>query len=272
MKINSLLLIISLFLTLSACANTPAERPQTLLGSRPFLPVEVQIIGDNTGYLPEFPVSGDSGLYRAYIQATRNQRYQVRVSNNSDQRVGLVIAVDGRNIISGEKSYLRNSERMYILNPRTSGEYEGWRSSQNQVNRFYFTDAADSYAAAWGDESAMGVIAVAVYAEQPRPPVAPMTDLMKSDSAAAAPEAKGRAKMESEAGTGYGERQYSPTTLVNFEPQPTTMEKVFLKYEWRENLCKKRILEACQETQPPKNRFWPDGNSGYAPPPPRRRY
>ncbi|MBM4207967.1 MAG: hypothetical protein FJ190_08095 [Gammaproteobacteria bacterium] len=266
-----LLLIASLLLALSACANSP-DTKQKIFGVRPYLPVAVQVIGDNSGSLPEYPVNDDGNSYRAYVQANRDERYRVKVSNNSDQRVGLVIAVDGRNIISGQKSYLQNTERMYILNPHTSGEYEGWRSSQNQVNRFYFTESADSYAAAWGDTSAMGVIAVAVYAEQPRPPVAPMTDMLNKGSAAAAPEAKGRARMESEAGTGYGENRYSPTAIVNFEPQPTTMEKVFLKYEWRETLCKKRILEACQEGQSPHNRFWPDDNSGYAPPPPRRRY
>jgi len=35
------------------------------------------------------------------------------------------------------------------------------RSAQDKINRFYFTDVPDSYAAAFGDESAMGVIAVA---------------------------------------------------------------------------------------------------------------
>jgi hypothetical protein len=79
--------------------------------------------------------------------------------------VGLVIAVDGRNIISGKQSWLRNDERMYILGPYGRGEFKGWRTSLDSINRFYFTEVADSYAAAFRDESAMGVIAVAVYPE-----------------------------------------------------------------------------------------------------------
>jgi hypothetical protein len=113
----------------------------------------------------------------------------------------------------------------------------------------------------------MGVIALAVYPERPRPQV--MEQM--SDMARAAPgAAKAMEKRESAAGTGYGETTYSPSVTVSFEPLPQAIEKVFLKYEWRETLCKKGILDVCQPL-PPKNRFWPDDNSGYAPPPPRRR-
>ena len=267
---HSIILLSTTLLTLAACANTPPELSQPLPGARPFLPVEVEIIGDDSGKLPEYPVSGDVHKYRAYLQALHDERYKLKITNNSNQRVGLVIAVDGRNIISGQKSYLQNTERMYILNPHSLGEYEGWRSSQNQVNRFYFTEAADSYAAAWGDESAMGVIALAAYPERLKPQVTlPITDMAR----AAPGVAKNMERSDSAAGTGYGETTWSPSQIVSFEPQSNAMEKVFLKYEWRETLCRKGILSACQILpQPEQNRFWPDDNSGYAPPPPRRRY
>jgi hypothetical protein len=255
------------FLALAACANTPSDNSRYIQHSRPYLPIEVSVLSDGKGSLPEYPVNSDASHYRAYLQASNNDRYRIRVSNNTDQRVGVVITVDGRNIISGQKSYLQNTERMYILNPHSSEEYEGWRSNQNQVNRFYFTEAADSYAAAWGDNSAMGVIALAVYPESPRPQVmAPMSDMARAAPGAA----KSMEKRESAAGTGYGETTYSPSVTVSFEPLPGAIEKVFLKYEWRETLCKNGINAACQNTQPQQNRFWPDDNAGFAPPPPRR--
>jgi hypothetical protein len=257
-------------LAITACANTPTDNSQYVVQqARPYLPVEVSVLSDTKGTLPEYPVNSDASHYRAYLQASNNDRYRIRVSNNTDQRMGVVLAVDGRNIISGQKSYLQNTERMYILNPHSSEEYEGWRSNQNQANRFYFTQAADSYAAAWGDNSAMGVIALAVYPERPRPQVmAPMSDMARAAPGAA----KNMEKHESAAGTGYGETTYSPSVTVSFEPLPDAIEKVFLKYEWRETLCKKGIKSACQNPpQPGQNRFWPD-NDGYAPPPPRRRY
>jgi hypothetical protein len=254
-------------ISLSACAATkPDNRVGIPAVFLPPLPVKLQIIGDNSGNLPEFPIDYDPSHYRAYIQASRNERYQLRVSNNSDKRVGVVLAVDGRNIISGQKSYLQNTERMYILEAHSSADYNGWRTSSNQTNRFYFTEDSNSYAAAWGDTSAMGVIAMAVYAEQLHVEQEQAMSDRASNSAPAAAIPKKR-----EAGTGFGENAYSPTITVSFAPQPIADEKVFLKYEWREDLCQKRIITDCQTPTPnslPQNRFWPDHN-GFAPPPPR---
>lgn len=272
---RSSVLIMSILSSLSACANNH-NQPHNMSGiPAVFLPaptVKLQVIGDNNGVLSEYPVNADPAHYQAYIQATQNERYQLRISNNSDQRVGVVIAVDGRNIISGEKSYLQNNERMYILAPHSADTYSGWRTSANQVNRFYFTEASDSYAAAWGDNSAMGVIALAVYAEQPRTEERQQMSDSTASPAPAAAESLNRPKKQ--AGTGFGENTYSPTVTVNFMPQPGAIEKAFLKYEWHETLCQKRILPNCQSAPPPsQNRFWPDENKGFAPAPPRpRRY
>ncbi len=128
--------------------------------------ISVQVISDAGDTFPTYPTDSQNGSYRAYLQAQRNARYGIRIRNNTGRRIGLVIAVDGRNIISGDRSYLRNTERMYILDPYEEATYNGWRTTGNQVNRFYFSDAADSYAGAWGDHSAMGVIAVAAYSEK----------------------------------------------------------------------------------------------------------
>ena len=79
----------------------------------------------------------------------------------------MVIAIDGRNIISGKKSDLKNNEAMYIVDGNDYGEYDGWRTSGGRVHQFYFTDVAYSYAMrTFSDSSAMGVIAVAVYREK----------------------------------------------------------------------------------------------------------
>jgi hypothetical protein len=53
---------------------------------------------------------------------------------------------------------------------------------------------------------------------------------------------------------------------VAFEAAPRASSRVFLKYEWRETLCDKGVID-CSE---PANRFWPDALS-FAPPPPRVR-
>ena len=100
----------------------------------------------------------------------KGARYAVRVRNRSGDRLGLVIAVDGRNIINGRKSDLARTEPMYVLDGWDTQNYAGWRANLEAINEFYFTDWTDSYAEAFGDRSARGVIAVAVYREVPPPP------------------------------------------------------------------------------------------------------
>lgn len=279
MKRQQFFAMLAIIIGITACNNNSAVADNNYLTimPQPYLPVTLTVQGDNEGGLREFSLTDDPLHYRAYIQATPNERYRLRVTNNSDQRVGLVIAVDGRNIISGKKSYLRNTERMYILNPHDSADYEGWRSSRDQTNRFYFTTVSDSYAAAWGDTSAMGVIAMAVYPERYRPEVYypnPNVGRGSAADAAAAPAADAAAAAppaEAAPGTGYGETTYSPSVSVAFEPSPEPMEKVVLKYEWRETLCRKNILPDCyRNNERPDNRFWQNDDRDFAPPPPIR--
>lgn len=253
--------------------------------------VEVRIVTDDGRTLPTYPVKTKHALKKVYAEAIKGDHYRIEVHNRLNRRIGLVIAVDGRNIISGEKSWLKNSERMYILEPYGSGEFAGWRTGQDRINRFYFTDVPDSYAAAFGDESAMGVITVAAYREVKRyePPPAPMSqsaptyDLGYGDRGAAgrtaeapaAPAAKGMNKKMAKseramegAGTGYGREQYSPVETVAFEAESKAAETIHFKYEWRATLCRLGVVSCNLPPRRPPNRLWDNG--GYAPPPPGR--
>jgi len=127
--------------------------------------VQVQVRSEKGRILPLYPVAARFPNRKVYAEAVKGDHYTILVRNLLDRRVGIVVAVDGRNIISGKKSWLRNDERLYVLEPYGQGEFKGWRTSLDSINRFFFTDVADSYAAAFGDDSAMGVIAVAVYPE-----------------------------------------------------------------------------------------------------------
>jgi len=229
--------------------------------------VEVQLRTDNGKILPFYPVPTEGPVQKAYAEAVKGNNYSILVRNRLNRRIGIVVAVDGRNIISGKKSWLRNSERMYILEPYESGEFSGWRTGSDRINRFYFTKASESYAASFRDESAMGVIAVAVYPEVRRydPPWYDSSQELTRDKAArsAAPSARTE---EKSAGTGYGRAEYSPSTIVAFEPESQPVEKIFLKYEWRSTLCKKGIIR-CGGQREPHNRMWDE--EGFAPPPGR---
>lgn len=245
--------------------------------------VSVEVIGEQGSAFQQVPVKHTGGAYRAYLQADRGARYRIRVSNPTGSRIGVVVAVDGRNIINGAQSQLAKGEPMYVLAAHDSQEYSGWRTSLAEVHEFYFTEWADSYAEAFGDRSARGVIAVAVYKEkEPSWLTQEFERRQKSDGArgpaagsandvqapSVSKRASGEAKDErSEPGTGYGEVRNEPAVRVAFDAEPRASSRVFLKYEWRETLCRKRILD-CSE---PANRFWPNDALSFAPPPPRHR-
>src|SRR5262245_6241496 len=254
-------------------------------------PVSVEIVGPGGGAFREIPMRSRDGALRSYLQAEKGARYEVRVRNTSGQRLGLVVAVDGRNIINGRKSELARTEPMYVIDAWDTQSYTGWRANLEAVNEFYFTDWADSYAEAFGDRSARGVIAIAVYQEEapPAPPPrvyqpeperdyrsrnesepAPAPPATAADSAASAGAASESAKAESRrdrsAGTGYGDRRIDRVREVEFVARSAAESRHFIKYEWRDTLCRKRVLE-CGET----NRFWDESVLGFAPPPPRRR-
>ena len=92
--------------------------------------VDVRIVSDHGNVFRKYRVHPrvyqESHFF--YVEAVKGDRYSIQVTNKSDKRIGVVIAVDGRNIIDGEKSDLKQSERMYIVGPYGSNTFEGWRT------------------------------------------------------------------------------------------------------------------------------------------------
>lgn len=62
-----------------------------------------------------------------------------------------------------------------------------------------------------------------------------------------------------------GERHIDQAVTAEFVAQSNPDGRHFIKYEWRQTLCRKRIVD-CGE----HNRFWDESTPGFAPPPPRR--
>jgi hypothetical protein len=79
---------------------------------------------------------------------------------------------------------------------------------------------------------------------------------------------KSAPRQRDNAGTGYGDEEYSPSTQVEFNPLRKAFAQYFIKYEWHESLCEKGVIECRRDSG---NRLWKeDRNGGFAPPPPRR--
>ena len=234
--------------------------------------VSVEIISENGSAYRSFPSSdtwkNETRSLKKYLEAKRGENYGIVIRNNSPERLGVVIAVDGRNIITGSRSDLRNNETIYIVNAYEQARYDGWRTTASEVHQFYFTEPADSYSVrTFADSSAMGVIAVAVFREKNRPQ--PMLELSRRRAAPAVPsqdsagQSMGKASAGESTGTGFGDPRYSPVVKVEFEPESVPIQKTLIKYEWRETLCKKGLLQCGHER---RNRLW--DNDGYAPFPP----
>lgn len=242
--------------------------------------VELEIVSDHGEVLAAIPhksyETGRTLVVKKYLEAVKGRNYSIVIRNNSSGRIGVVVAVDGRNIISGRKSFLRRDEEMYVISPYGYTKLDGWRTDDRTVHRFYFTEQADSYSKrTFDDSSAMGVIAVAAFSEKERPgylyerslqrlPAQGSPDPVTGKDATAGASVQGRAeKSQRQAGTGFGEEQYSPTVRVEFEPEQVPFTRTLIKYEWYETLCRKGILR-CRTPQ--RNRLWDEG--GYAPFPP----
>ena len=259
-------LIISILAVIISVAAAPAY---SYNGSTPRGAVSIEIVSDHGGTFLTIPHKDyrkrGTHIIKQYLEARRGEHYGIRIRNMTPDRIGVVIAVDGRNIISGKKSDLKNSEAMYIVNSYGHGRYDGWRTASDTVHKFYFTDIADSYAMrTFSDSSAMGVIAVAVYREKERPQ--PLYEHKRHENAPSAERSapgKTEAFSDERAGTGFGDEHYSPTIRVAFKPEKRPVQKTLIKYEWREVLCRKGILYCWKE---PGNRLWDEDE--YAPYPP----
>lgn len=234
--------------------------------------VTIEIVSDSGSTFRTIPhqsfQTNGTRIVKSYLEARKGENYGIVIRNNTSERIGAVIAVDGRNIISGEKSELKYGEIMYIVNGNESARYDGWRTGRDQVHKFYFTEPADSYSVkTFADSSAMGVIAVAIFREKEQPQ--PLYEGNKNELAPAAPSAGSAARSkegklaDKSAGTGFGGAQYSPVVHVQFDPEHAPVQKHLIKYEWRDVLCRKGLLRCDRDTG---NRLWDEG--GYAPFPP----
>ncbi len=233
--------------------------------------VDVEITTDGGGAFSAIPfrdyLEGKTRVIKRYLEARKGENYSIILRNNMPERVGVVLAVDGRNIITGKKSSLRNVERMYILEPYGYAKLDGWRTDDNTVNAFYFTNIGDSYAVrTFSDSSAMGVIAAAVFREKDAPMVYEQ-EMKKERSPAPSAGRSAQGSVErydsGRPGTGFGDSRYSPVTKVKFDPEAVPIEKVLVKYEWREVLCSKGLIKCLPEK---RNRLWDEDE--YAPYPP----
>jgi len=126
--------------------------------------VTVQVLVDHGAAPLWLSPRGDA---RRYFEAFAGRNYSLVVRNTTGQRIGVLISVDGLNVVSGERSHLSPDERMYVLGPWETATIEGWRTSLDEVRRFVFVDERRSYAQRTGQANGdMGWIRVLAFREK----------------------------------------------------------------------------------------------------------
>ncbi len=136
-------------------------------------PISLTLRDDAGQPLPGAQVGGD-----LYAVGEAGARYTIGIENSSPHRYEVVASVDGLDVIDGAEADF--SKRGYLIDPYTSFVIEGWRTGDDTVAAFRFSDMADSYAGRTGKPRNIGVIGVAFFQEQGQ---VPSDELRRRDSA-----------------------------------------------------------------------------------------
>lgn len=253
--------------------------------------VDVQVRVDGLGTVPLYVAPGR--FDRHYFQAFKGRNYSLVVRNTTGRRVGVLIAVDGLNVVNGERSTLSGHESMYVLDPYESATISGWRTSLRSVRRFVFVDERRSYAERTGQANGdMGWIRVLAFREQ-RPfwdlpgkvrdrddevvPYGAAPELEKRQAApgeqpetlegldrAPSPTRSYAQREDSNPGTGWGQSSHDPVNRTHFAAEASPVDHLVLRYEYAAGLRALgiRIWNG-------RNRLWERerGQLGFAQPP-----
>jgi len=150
---------------------TPPARAGVWQASGSLVSIAVEVEGSAA---PLYPARDGSGRY--YLEARSGSAYTLRVSNHGPERLGVVLAVDGLNAISGEREAGPSAGgapgRMYVIDPWDEVAVRGWRTSLADVREFTFVDERGSYATRSGRANGkMGWIEAWAYRERRGPRV-----------------------------------------------------------------------------------------------------
>lgn len=280
MRTTSLLPLLLVSLLAVACADASASEPSPeVAGARarrpppPHPPISararVEVVRASGARLPTFEHEG-----RTYVEGVRGERYKIRVSNPTGERVEAVVSVDGLDVLDGKPAAFER--RGYIVPPYGSTRIAGFRRSQDEVAAFRFSSVRDSYAARKGDDRDVGVIGVALFEEELRAPVdipSPRAEAAAPPvGAGAAPRAGREARDDGAQGmeTKWGEDRTSRVRETPFErasSRPLSVTE--LRYDDREGLVRRGVLVEPDRPWRRDPRPFPGDDRRYAEPPPR---
>jgi len=140
-----------------------AREPGFAFGPSASKPLRVRLVDAWGAPLPTFSRGG-----RAYAEGRYGDRYAIEIQNRTARRVEAVASVDGLDVIDGGPGSW--GKRGYVLEPWRTFRIDGFRQTMHEVAAFRFGAVRESVAAEMGDDSNVGVIGVAFFAERYGPP------------------------------------------------------------------------------------------------------
>lgn len=102
-----------------------------------------------------------------YIEGKRDSEFSIKIRNNGYKRILAVASVDGLSVMDGKTA--SHKSRGYIIDGYDSLVIDGWRTSDKNVSRFYFTNPSDSYAKRKNNGDNLGVVGVVIFREKDKP-------------------------------------------------------------------------------------------------------
>lgn len=214
---------------------------------------DVEVVVDGRP-LAEYAARGTT-----YIEALRGREYGVRLSNRSDHRIAVALAVDGLNSIDAKTTDAISASK-WVLGPRESITIEGWQMSAATARHFFFTTEEQSYGEWLGRTENLGVIEAVVFKEKlprktfrewlsNRAAPAPRAAEGGRSSAEAESGAAGKADADDLAATGIGREVDHRVRRVHLELEGAPAAQLRLRYEYREQLVRLGVLPSPEETR-----------------------
>jgi hypothetical protein len=220
------------------------------------------------------PVYSSGG--QSFVAGAYGAAYQIRVNNRSGRRIEAVVAIDGRDVVTGQPVHPRR-HRGYIIQPWSSASIDGFRSSTATVAAFRFSSIPESYAWRTGTSWGIGTVRVWIFEEEAPPPMIgiptlPYGGAPGAPSARNAPSADAAEGAPQAMGTAYGEQRYSPVAYTSFVRSSRRAASLLgLRYNSREMLQSAGIIPVYNPYPYPVvyPEYYPTYSPGpFAPPPP----
>ena len=182
---------------------------------------------------------------RTYIEALQGAEYELRVRNNSADRVAVALSVDGLNTIDARHTSAWNASK-WVIEPYQTITISGWQMSSERARRFYFTNERDSYGAKLGQTANLGMISAVFFRERSRPvPIAPPYPITreKSESSGESAPAPNTPRADDDyAATGIGRNVRHDVRWVDMDLESRAAGEVSIRYEYYSALLKLGVV------------------------------